>query len=155
MGLLLWLEESGLAEWVRSSAMGYPLMIASHAVGMGVMVGIALLVDLRLLGAFRGLRYAALEPFFTIAWVGFGLNFLSGVGLFLAQATSYATDAVFLTKIALVLAGAITAALLQTAVTRDAAGWAAAVPSGVRAVAGLSAAFWTVAIVTGRLIAYL
>ena len=61
MGLLIWLEETGLAEWVRSSIPGYPAMIAAHAIGMAVMVGLALALDLRLLGNFAEIPYSALQ----------------------------------------------------------------------------------------------
>lgn len=155
MSFLVWLEESGLAEWVRSSVAGYPIMISSHAVGMAVMVGIALMLDLRLLGAFRDMRLSAVQPFLTVAWIGFGINFLSGAGLFAAQATSYITDFVFLLKIGLVAAGAATAATLQAVIGRDSAAWTGAPPLSVRALAAVSILLWTGAIVTGRLVAYL
>jgi hypothetical protein len=153
VGLLIWLENSVLAEWTSTD--GYPPMIASHAIGMAIMVGLALALDMRLLGRFQGIPYAALHRFLGLAWFGFGVNFLSGVALFTTQATTYITDFTFLLKIGLVLLGAITAALLQTAVGRDSASWGAAAPGNVKAIAIGSIVFWIGAIVTGRLIAYL
>ena len=44
-------------------------------------VGLALALDMRLLGRFAGIPYDALHRFLGIAWVGFGLNFLSGAAL--------------------------------------------------------------------------
>lgn len=155
VGFFIWLEGTGFAEWVRSSVAGYPLMIACHAIGMGVMVGLAIVLALRLLGSFSAIPYSALQRFLGIAWLGFGVNFLSGFGLFSAQATSYLTDWVFLTKMGLVVLGGITVAYLQGAMGRDAAGWGAAAPSGVRVVAALSIVFWVGAIIMGRLTAYL
>lgn len=156
MGFLVWLEATGLAEWVRSSTYGYPSMIASHAIGMAIMVGLALALDMRLLGRFQGIPYPALHRFLGIAWVGFTINFLSGAALFTTQATDYITDVMFLLKIGLVLAGSVTAVILQTAVGRDSPNWSsAAPPSGVRFIAVLSIICWVGAIVTGRLIAYL
>jgi hypothetical protein len=156
VGFLLWLESTGLADWVRMSSIGYPMMITCHAVGMAVMVGLSMMLDFRLLGRFQGIPYPTLQRFLGIAWVGFGINFLSGVALFTTQATTYVTDAMFLIKIALVLAGAVTAALLQTAVTRDSPKWtASAVPGSVKSIAILSLVCWVGATITGRLIAYL
>jgi hypothetical protein len=155
VGFLIWLESTGLAEWVRTSTIGYPMMITCHAVGMAVMVGLSLMLDLRLLGRFAGIPYATLQRFLGIAWLGFGLNFLSGAALFTTQATDYITDVMFVSKIVLVLAGAVTAALLQNAV-RDAAQWTgSAAPSNVRAIAVASILCWVGATITGRLIAYL
>jgi hypothetical protein len=98
---------------------------------------------------------AALHRFLGLAWVGFGINFLSGVALFSAQATTFATDGTFQLKIGLVLLGCITAALLQTAVGRDSAAWTTAVPVNVRIIASASILLWVAAIVTGRLTAYI
>jgi len=152
VGFLVWLEATGLAEWVRSSNLGYPSMIAMHALGMAVMVGLSLLLDLRILGWFAGIPLQALQRFFGLAWVGFGINFLSGSALFSAQATSYIVDWVFMTKMGLVLLGAITAAILQPAIAKAGPG---GVSGGTKAVAGLAIVFWVVAIVMGRLTAYL
>lgn len=153
MGFLVWLEATGLAEWVRSSIPGYPSMIALHALGMAIMVGLSLVIDMRVLGWFSGIPLNALQRFFGLAWLGFGINFLSGGALFTAQATSYITDWVFMTKMALVFLGAITAAILQPAVAK--AGPGAQVSGGTKAVAAVAIVFWLVAIIMGRLTAYL
>ena len=153
MGFLTWLEATGLAEWVRASIPGYPSMIALHAVGMAVMVGLSLIIDLRVLGWFAGIPLQGLQRFFGLAWIGFGINFLSGSALFSAQATSYIVDWDFMTKMGLVVLGAITAAILQPAVVRAGAGNQLA--GGTKAIAALAIVFWLSAIVMGRLTAYL
>lgn len=156
VGFLMWLETSWLAEWVSTSLIGYPLMITSHAIGMSIMVGIALVLDMRLLGRFQAIPYATIQPFLGLAWLGFGLNFLSGAALFTTQAASYVQDWTFVTKMIFVFAGAATAGMLQTAVARDSASWATTgTPGRVRAIAWLSIACWIFATITGRLIAYL
>jgi hypothetical protein len=152
-GFLPWIESTGLAECVRSSTPGYPSMIALHAVGMAIMVGLSLLIDLRVLGWFAGIPLQALQRFFRLAWIGFGINFISGSALFTAQATMYIVDWVFMTKMTLVVLGAITAAILQPAIAK--AGPGAELSGGIKAVAGLAIVFWVVAIIMGRLTAYL
>ena len=154
MGFLVWLEATGLAEWVRSSTSGYPSMIALHAIGMAIMVGLSLLLDLRVLGWFAGIPLQALRRFFGLAWIGFGINFISGSALFSAQATSYIVDWVFMSKMTLVLLGAVTAAILQPAVVKAGAA-GEQLSGGTKAVAAVAIVFWLVAIVMGRLTAYL
>ena len=154
MGFLAWLEATGFpGEWVRSSTAGYPSMIALHALGMAIMVGLSLLLDLRILGWFAGIPLQSLRRFFGLAWVGFGINFISGSALFSAQATSYIVDWVFMTKMGLVVLGAITAGILQPAVAN--AGASVQVAGGTKAVAAIAIVFWIVAIIMGRLTAYL
>jgi hypothetical protein len=156
VGFLIWLEATPLADWVRMSTLGYPMMITCHAIGMAIMVGLALSLDMRLLGRFAGIPYPALQRFLGLAWIGFGINFVSGACLFSAQATSYIVDWVFMTKMTLVILGAITQAVLQTNVNRDSAAWNLSHPPvKVRAIAVVSMVFWVTAIVMGRLTAYL
>jgi hypothetical protein len=57
-----------------------------------------------------------------------------------------------MTKMTLVLLGAITAAILQPAVVKAGPG---GVSGGMKAVAALAIVFWVIAIVMGRLTAYL
>lgn len=154
MGFLTWLEATGLAEWVRSSIPGYPSMIALHALGMAIMVGLSLVIDLRVLGWFAGIPLSALQRFFRLGWIGFGINFISGSALFSAQATSYIVDWVFMSKMTLVLLGAITAGILQPAVAKAGAA-GQQVAGGTKAVAAIAIVFWVVAIILGRLTAYL
>jgi hypothetical protein len=153
---LVWLEATGLADWVRSSTVGYPLMITCHAIGMGTMVGLALILDARLLGRFADIPYSALHRFLGLAWIGFGINFLSGCCLFTTQATEYVVHTIFMVKMSLVILGAISAAILQNMVGRDYVAWGSgAAPAKVRAIAVFSIFFWVMAIVTGRLTAYI
>jgi hypothetical protein len=139
-------------------------MITCHAIGMAVMVGLALILDARLLGRFADIPYSSLQRFLGVAWVGFGINFLSGSALFTTgSATKYIWDAeknhwnwIFMSKMSFVILGAITAALLQNAVGRDSATWGSGpAPANVRVIAYLSIVFWVTAIVTGRLTAYI
>lgn len=158
MNLFVWIEGTSLAEYVRVSALGYPMMIALHSLGLAIIVGLSVVLSLRVLGFFRPLPFSALHKLLQVAWVGFIVNFLSGVSLFAAQATTYVTDFEFLLKMGFVLAGAILVGLLQGSVSAN-------VRAGITSAAASSAAVkmfavgtilaWLGATITGRLIAYL
>lgn len=131
-------------------------MIASHAIGMAVMVGLSVIFALRVLGRFRDIPYTALQRFLVLAWVGFAINFISGSGLFASQATTYITDGTFLLKMTFVVAGMTMVAINQTQVKRHAASWGDnPAPRSTRIVACVTIFCWVAATVTGRLIAYL
>lgn len=151
------LEASAFAEWVRTSFVGYPALLTLHSVGMAIMVGLVFVVCLRLVGKFEKIPLSSLEKMLGVAWIGFAVNLISGLGIFTTQATTYITNGPFLIKFAAVLGGAAMAAYLQPILKREAVGWAqgGAVPGGVRNLAMASLALWSVAIVTGRFIAYL
>ena len=54
LGFFQWCEQSGIGEAIRKSAWLFPLIEAIHLLGLGVIGGAVLMVDLRLLGL--GLR---------------------------------------------------------------------------------------------------
>jgi hypothetical protein len=154
VNLLVWIEESALAEWVRISAYGYPAMITLHSLGMAIIVGLSVVLSLRALGLYKAIPFASLQRLLPLAWVGFVVNFLSGSALFAAQATTYIVDFEFLLKMAFVVLGVIFVGLMQNAVgVAVASGAQTAGKAGVFAIGTIVA--WFFATVTGRLIAYL
>ena len=157
MGFIAWIEGTSLAEMVRVSAYGYPVMITLHSLGLAIMVGLSVVLSLRVIGLFPAIPYSALQKLLKIAWIGFIINFLSGSSLFAAQATAFIVDWVFLLKMAMVIVGAILVGVMQSMINTALAsgGGEAAASSGLKVVAWLAIAAWTVGMVAGRLIAYL
>ena len=80
-----WLESTALAEWVRTSLVGYPLVLTVHSIGMAIMVGIVSVVDLRLIGWFKRIPYTALDNLIRVAWYGLAVNVITGAAIFTAS----------------------------------------------------------------------
>ena len=158
MAMFEWLENTGLARWVGESLWGYPIMLGLHVVGLAVVVGIFVMRDLRLLGAFDGIAYGSLAGVVRLGWSGFAINALSGLALFTSQAATFVQSTPFLLKIGSIFLAAICAGILAHRARGEATTWDAsgiAPPGSVRAVAVVSLTLWISAIVAGRLIAYL
>jgi hypothetical protein len=157
MAFLEWLEYSAVADWVAASLWGYPITLVSHGVGLAIVVGIIFMLSLRLLGKFDGIPYQSVLSYMKLAWVGFVLNLISGLMLFSAQATFFVTNTPFLIKIGSILIAAVVAALMQEKVRVGASAWdsGTAVPRKVKNMAIVSLVLWSIAIISGRLIAYL
>lgn len=157
MGLITWIENTSLAEYIRVSAYGYPAMITLHSLGLAIMVGLSVVLSLRVLGLYSAIPFSSLYRLLKVAWIGFIVNFISGSSLFAANATGLIVNPVFLTKMAMVIAGAICVAVMQSMIkTALATGKGeSATGSGLKIAAWLSIAAWTIGMVTGRLIAYL
>jgi len=157
MAFLTWLESTRYVEWMLGSVVAYPVMLSVHAFGLALTVGVLLALDLRLLGLYRTIPLTSLDRFLGIAWVGIGLNTFTGLSIFMTQASMYVTNVPFITKMVFVVLGSVSLVAMQRVLTRDAATWEAAgqVPPLGRGLALGSALCWTVAVVTGRLIAYL
>jgi len=153
-----WLEYSAVAVWVGESLYGYPFMLALHAVGLSIVVGIFTMRDLRLLGCFSGISFASIDGLRKVAWAGFAVNAISGCFLFSSQATIFIESTPFLSKISMIFLAAICAAVIQHRMRDEASVWddtGAAAVGSVKALAAVSLLLWLGAIISGRLVAYL
>ncbi len=117
-----------------------------------MLVGAIVLLDLRLLGAWRAVPVAVLgPPAVSVAAAGLALAVASGAALFAVQATEYVANPFLYVKFAAILLG-----LVNVAALRLAGDWTDERLAGRRRRwAGLvSLLAWLTALAAGRLIAY-
>jgi hypothetical protein len=156
MEMLASLERSGFSTWLRESPSiwAYPAVLTLHTLGLGVLVGGNAVLDFRLLGFAKAIPLESLERLYPPMWIGFWINAISGVMLFAADATTKGTTWIFMTKLALIAGGVIVLQVIRKTVYGR--GEAGAVESPTAsALAWASLVLWFLAIVTGRLMAYL
>lgn len=154
----IWLEGSALGVWTRESPSiwAYPTVLTLHTIGLGVLVGANAVIDFRLLGFAPRLPIPSLAPLYRFMWVSFAINAVTGVMLFVSNATTKATQPVFYVKLALIaLALVVTAVIRKTVEREPALGDADRSPGPSRRLAALSLLLWAGAITAGRLMAYL
>lgn len=155
MAFLSWLEQTALARYVQENPVGYPLVLTTHAVGMAVLAGIVLMINFRVLGFAREVPLVYFQRLLKLALVGFALNLVSGVMLFVADASAHAANVAFLVKIALLITGGTLLIVLTRRLAPAAGGDAALLESDTtRLIAAVSVLVWVGVIVAGRLIAY-
>lgn len=145
------IEGSALAVWTRESTSiwAYPTILTLHTVGLAIVAGVSAVVDARLLGMGSQVPFAAMRPLFRIMWWAFAVNLITGVVLFMADATTKSSQTAFWIKIGLiVLALAVTQQIARLVHADDEPG------SRARGLAIMSLVLWTSAIVAGRLLAY-
>jgi hypothetical protein len=142
------LEHSSLAIWIHESGLlyGYPLILFLHTLGLSTVVGLNCAIDLRLLGVASRVPLASLDKLFGLLWAGFALTALTGVLLFVADATKHASNPAFFVKLAFVGGGVTTLALLRRRVFHGG--------ERGRFLAAASLGCWFVALTAGRLMAY-
>lgn len=156
MGLFLHaLQNSAFSAWVvgSESLWAYPMILTMHTVGLGIVVGAAVIVDLRLLGVGPAIPLEELKRVFPIFWVGFFINLVSGVMLFVSEAEDKATQPVFLLKLILIAIGVVVTTRIRRVLFG--AGATPILASVARNLAVGSLVAWGGAIVAGRLMAYL
>jgi hypothetical protein len=156
MPLVEWIGAWPGAVFLHDSGTAYLLVNAAHILGVGLLVGAIIPLDLRLLGLFRHAPLAVLAPFLSrAAATGAVLAILTGLWLFSVKPGEYLGNAAFLWK-----AGLLIAALANVALQHGNNRFAAAVAGGelrpaVRLVAGCSILLWVSVLVAGRWIGFL
>ncbi len=143
------IEGSTLAAWVRESPSiwAYATILTLHTVGLAIVVGANVVVDLRLLGWATAIPLTALRAVFPIMWAGFAINFATGVLLFMADATTKSVQTVFYVKLTCITLALIVARTISKRLRQQ--------DDRLRAFAIASLFLWAGAIVAGRLMAYL
>jgi hypothetical protein len=120
--VLEWLELLPISEWVATSDWGYPLLLSIHTMGLAIVVGILVMLDARVLGAAKSIPLGVFERLVPLAWAGFFLNLVSGVLLFMSMAPRLAVNWPFLSKLAAIIFAGLVSWLLWKSLRRDAGG---------------------------------
>jgi len=153
MAFLRSLQNSAFTNWFlgSDSIWTYPTVLTLHTVGMAMLVGASFVIALRFLQVGANIPLSRLGVLYRIIWAGFVINLASGLVLFVTEAADRVVDPVFYIKL-----GAIALALwLGVAIKRRAIDQPASSSGALRSMAVASLTLWTVAIVAGRLMAYL
>jgi hypothetical protein len=144
------IEQLGFVRALKGSFFVYPVVNALHIAAIGMLLTSVVLIDLRVLGAFRALPEA---PFVAVlrrlAFIALAGAVLTGLLLFSVRASEYVEQPVFLAKIALILVAALNF-LAFLYVSRTGAGTALA-----RAFTLLSLLVWPSILLAGRFIGFL
>ena len=145
------LEELPFLHWVRLSEWGYHLLLAAHAIGMAIIVGVAMMFAARLLGHSPFYRLHGFRPFFILAGLGFLMNAASGAILFLAQGRRMIMTPAFQVKMALIVLAGLSIAYLMSHLRAAGEGNASL---QTKIAAALPVILWIGVIIAGRLIGY-
>jgi hypothetical protein len=138
--VLAGLEGTGLAQHLKASRWTYPLVNAGHVLGIALLVGAVIPMDVAIL---RGRGATAVRLLRPWAAAGFVLAAACGALLFLTQAGDYIANGWFQAKMAL-----LGVALLNAALHLRTSG------SSLRRAALASLVLWPGVLLAGRMIAY-
>jgi uncharacterized membrane protein len=100
------LTAAGVKDFVLQHAFVWPTCETLHFIGMSLMFGVLMIVNLRLLGWMRGMSFAAVHRLLPFGLMGFGINFITGMFFFIAASEQYIQNVAFHWKVILLeLAG--------------------------------------------------
>ena len=152
------LEATALARGLRDSVFVYPLVNTAHIIGVALLVGSIIPLDLRLLGAWRSVPLAPLWRVLTrTSAAGLLLAMTFGSLLFITRATEYAASPLFISK--MIVVGAATVNALAVRMVAPEQFWRVAAttdkpPRRAQIAGGVSLVAWLTALTLGRLVGY-
>ena len=157
--VLTWLEHSPLGAFIRSLGVwSYGVINLVHIIGIILLFGSILLLDLRLLGAWRQIPLAQLSrPTTTMAQLGFVLAVCSGIPMITVKSTDYIGNPFLLIKFPAIALALVNVWLVHRSQAWQAHRVRALMPAERRRLAfgaSLSLLFWLTAISAGRMIGY-
>lgn len=156
--LLTWLESSAPAVWMRESMWAYPAIETAHILGFTVLVGSAVMFDLRLLGFSRSLPVIAAARH-LLRWSRLSLLVVvpAGIMLFMTQAVETWANPAFRLKLLLLAVAGVNAVVFHLWTLKSIEEWEQRPTTPMRAkiAALISIIVWAGVITCGRLIAYI
>jgi hypothetical protein len=156
--ILAFLESSGPAEAIRTSAWLFPIIESFHVIALTMVFGTIVMVDLRLLGIASTRR-----PFTKIAadilkwtWTAFALAVVTGSLLFISNAAVYYHNFYFRIKMVLLALAGINMLIFEITAGRSVGDWDKdpVPPAAGRVAALVSIVIWIGVIVCGRWIGF-
>jgi len=152
------LTDSAIGAGIRESNVLFPWIESLHVLMATTVVGTIAIVDLRLIGYAshrKGARQLILDllPF---TWAAFALAVVSGLLLFTSNASGYAANTQFLSKMAVLLLAGINMAYFHLTAYRRIDQWDDALPTpkAVRIAGATSLVLWITIVFLGRWIGF-
>jgi hypothetical protein len=156
MSFFSWAESTSLAMWVglSNSFFAYPLILLLHTMGLTLIVGVNLVVALRVLGLSPEIPLSELRRLFPLVWLGLFMNVMTVLLLFIAKATQFIVNPAFYLKMASIAIAIVIFFVMRAKLFRDPLLDEKVLQRSSKLLACASIAFWLLAIIGGRAMAY-
>jgi hypothetical protein len=156
--ILDWMQTTWLNHLALDYTWTWPICETLHFIGMSLLFGSILIMDLRLIGVQHSLISSlSIHKMLPMAFIGFGINLLTGIVFIFGDPHRYAINISFQLKMILVLLAGLNALLYSVKVAPIIANAPpnADTPPIAKAVGAASILLWTGVLCFGRLIPYL
>jgi hypothetical protein len=153
-----WMADTPGSIALHESAWMYPIVESVHVLALCLFLGLAVMLDLRLLGVTMRSAPASdvMERLLPWTAAGFVVMVISGALLFYAIPVRTFLNIFFRIKVAMLLLSGMNVWIFHSGVYRRMADWDLdpVPPTRARVAAGVSLALWAGIVVAGRMIAY-
>lgn len=148
-----WLQDHPVSQHIGFT-WWFPLLESIHVIGIGLVIGTILTVDLRLLGL-AALRYPVSQitgRLLPWTWAAFVVAAVTGWGMFVTRAPAYVENPAFQIKFLLLPLACVNMAVFHLRTFRGVAEWDTAdrMPPAARLAGGASLLLWAGIVLAGR-----
>ena len=154
--LVQFLESSMLNNWILSTAWFWPSFEIIHFVGLSLLLGSMLIIDVRLAGFVKAMNIMATHRLLPLAGVGFFINLITGMLFFVGDPARYVVNIGFQIKMLLILIAGLNALWFALKISPVIMNWDpyGDTPFLAKLIAYISLISWVGVLLLGRLIPY-
>ena len=152
-----WVESTRISKALFGMSWLWPTCESLHFVGLCMLIGGAGLLDLRLIGMFRGLPIRHIKAMMPWAIGGFAINAITGTLFLIMQPHLYVASAIWWSKVAFIVVAAANALFFETRLALPALALDADAdtPRAMKLVGACSLLSWFAVLYCGRMLPYL
>ena len=101
------IQAESIGKYISSKNWAWPALETLHFIGLSLLFGTVVVVNLRMLGVMKNVPFAALHRMLPWGVMGFGINFVSGMLFFVTVPGQYTQNIALDWKILLIIIGGI------------------------------------------------
>jgi len=156
-GILTWMRDSALAGMITNNIWVFPTLETLHFIGLILLMGSLLVMDLRFMGFATRIPLNAVLAFLPLALIGFAINLITGILFLFSDPYNYYENLSFRLKMLAVLLAGLNALWFKLSLNLESVTTQNSENTGmqIRLIAGISLLLWISVIVFGRMIPYL
>lgn len=98
-----WIRTASIADFINQTNWAWPTLETLHFIGLSMILGVALMVNLRMLGVAKNISFSALHRLLPWGILGFGLNVSTGVLFFVTIPDQYTENLALHIKMVLMM----------------------------------------------------
>lgn len=150
------LNATAFSAFIMTSPWFFPMLEMLHFLGLSLLFGSLLVVDLRVAGIARNVPIIRVESYIRFALIGFAINLTTGLIFIIGDSDRYLINVAFWTKMCVILVAGLNTAYFvrrvkpQIEMGRD----VGELTPDARFVAIASLVLWTAVIILGRFMPY-
>ena len=141
--------------FIQDNSWVWPACETLHFIGLSLLFGVVLVVNLRMLGIGKSmLSFAALRQLLPLGMLGFSMNLVTGMMFFVGTPEQYTGD-LFLLKMALIVVGALNLLYFMLSKTPDSIGYGNSAGMGTKLIAVSGIVIWMAVLFCGHMLPWL